>query len=330
MVDENAGIKQETGVEPNIVNPTENVPVGSGKQVSDIPEINEYFANQEKEAKESKEEANKDKYEELKEKFPDIYNIPEVQKVLESQKPIKVGDKELTQEEIQQLKETLNIKESVDTPVIRDTTVIEAELKKLEDDTVSNTSSIFKKYLSRAQGDIQEAHNILSKAAQTGDYSKFVELLRPSDIQEFTTDFINLSEKYDTEKNKLTEEKEKSTFDTQFKENITKWENFINTELKDNASAKHFFDFGKKTALFDEGFSREALKVFNEAMLLAVNDKALLEQTNALKKEMMTIPTGEINTNRIFTREEIKLMSPDDFIKNEAEIFRQLNKGLIK
>lgn len=59
--------------------------------------------------------------------------------------------------------------------------------------------------------------------------------------------------------------------------------------------------------------------------LKAENDSAKLRMTSAVNS---TVPHQQ--SGRVFTRADIKAMSPDEFLRNEKAIFDQLNRGLIK
>ncbi|MEI8390656.1 MAG: hypothetical protein WCG23_12335 [bacterium] len=96
---------------------------------------------------------------------------------------------------------------------------------------------------------------------------------------------------------------------------------FIDLDLDPNLSLRSqgFHDAMDHMAnIYRAGYD-DALNLKNQ------NDSAKARMTSAVNS---AVP--HYQSNKIFTRSEIKSMSPDDFVRNEKTIFEQLNKGLIK
>jgi len=92
-------------------------------------------------------------------------------------------------------------------------------------------------------------------------------------------------------------------------------------------------DLDPSTSLRDQNFHNVVDHISN--IYKAGYDAAMnLKNQNDFAKSRMTSAINSAvphyQSNKVFSRAEIKSMSPEDFIKNEKTIFEQLNRGMIK
>jgi hypothetical protein len=92
-------------------------------------------------------------------------------------------------------------------------------------------------------------------------------------------------------------------------------------------------DLDPSISLRDQGF-HDAMEHIS-AIYRAGYDSAmnLKNQNDSAKSRMSSAVNSAVphyQSNKVFTRSEIRAMSPEDFIRNEKAIFEQLNRGLIK
>lgn len=84
-----------------------------------------------------------------------------------------------------------------------------------------------------------------------------------------------------------------------------------------------------KNVLDDSGKTKSIREAIKDFMTNGENDE-FLAPTSRKGGSGAKGGSGEGSTGKIFTREEIKEMSPEEFEKNEAEIDKQLAQGKIK
>lgn len=103
--------------------------------------------------------------------------------------------------------------------------------------------------------------------------------------------------------------------------------------VRDAIQAYIEMDLDPSISLREQGFHQVAEYI--AAIYRAGYDSAMgLKNQNDFDKSRMGSAVNSsmphYQSNRVFTRSEIRAMSPEDFMRNEKAIFDQLNKGLIK
>ena len=92
-------------------------------------------------------------------------------------------------------------------------------------------------------------------------------------------------------------------------------------------------DLDPNLSLRDQGF-HDAMEHMANIYRAGYEDALNLKnQNNSAKARMSSAVNSAVphyQSNKIFTRSEIRTMSPDDFLRNEKTIFEQLGRGLIK
>ena len=86
-------------------------------------------------------------------------------------------------------------------------------------------------------------------------------------------------------------------------------------------------------SLKDQGFQdamQHIANIYNAGYQSALSLKNHNDAAKARMTSAVNSSAPHYQSNKVFTRSEIKAMSPDDFVRNEKAIFDQLNRGLIK
>jgi len=92
-------------------------------------------------------------------------------------------------------------------------------------------------------------------------------------------------------------------------------------------------DLDLSANLKDQGFQdamEHIANIYNAGYEAGQNIKRQNDSAKARMTSAVNTSAPHYQSNKLFTRSEIKAMSPDDFVRNEKAIFEQLNKGLIK
>lgn len=92
-------------------------------------------------------------------------------------------------------------------------------------------------------------------------------------------------------------------------------------------------DLNPNLSLRDQGFHdamEHIANIYKAGYEAGLNLKNQNDSAKARLTSAVNSAVPHYQSNKTFTRAEIRSMSPDDFIKNEKAIFEQLGRGLIK
>ena len=92
-------------------------------------------------------------------------------------------------------------------------------------------------------------------------------------------------------------------------------------------------DLDPSISLRDQGF-HDAMEhiaaIYRSGYEAGMNLKNQNDSAKARMSSAVNSAVPHYQSNKVFSRSEIKTMSPDDFVRNEKAIFEQLGRGLIK
>lgn len=92
-------------------------------------------------------------------------------------------------------------------------------------------------------------------------------------------------------------------------------------------------DLDPNLSLRDQGF-HDAMghmaNIYRSGYEAGMNLKNQNDSAKARMSSAVNSAVPHYQSNKVFSRNEIRTMSPDDFVKNEKAIFEQLGRGLIK
>jgi len=92
-------------------------------------------------------------------------------------------------------------------------------------------------------------------------------------------------------------------------------------------------DLDPSISLRDQGF-HDAMEhiaaIYKSGYEAGMSLKTQNDSAKARMSSAVNSSTPNYQSNKVFSRSEIKSMSPDDFVRNEKAIFEQLGRGLIK
>ena len=148
-------------------------------------------------------------------------------------------------------------------------------------------------------------------------YDAFLACLSPIEVREFLGDQVNLNSRYNERITNLNNEKQTLGLQKQKEEDITQWDNYINTECKDNHAEAYLLNKMKDLSGFEKGKVDDFRRFFREALEFEKNQKELGKKTANTKNMMMgaTPNTQKRNVSPNWTRAQIKGMSNDEYAR---------------
>jgi hypothetical protein len=270
--------------------------------------------------------------------FKEVYNANKKEDTkpegkAEPQK-IKIGEKEYTREELLSLPEDefQKVIKPEDKSTFRQENEIAQDYVNLKENTTKSLKNVFDKYiaLSNAPADAEgnknykDVQDALSHGIKTGDYSYFYQYLNPVDVATFKDEKEKIENDY-IQKIKPLENESKSYIEHQ---NMSKWDTYIKDNAKDEQESYVLQEFKK---LYPNNLVEKEmeviLKTFRDARSIEINKKVLKEQTEQVKKAMMSTNTSTpIPQQKEYSKEEISSMNYETFEKllNEGEFDKYL------
>lgn len=266
---------------------------------------------------------------------------------------MKVGEKEYDQKEIEELVKTQEEQKAESEKnqyQPREIALIEADLDRENANLGAEVVSLQKKFVSLANDPTvlneageqipagYTAEEAYTHGLQTGQWEYFINCLNPQDAVAFQNDRLKLAQTYNEKLGYLNQEKEYIAFQEKKKEDLSKWDSFIEENLKDSKGANHLLNKVKQNFSFDEKGIKDFLQWFEEAKALdnneqhqeLINDSAKQASINSTVTGQK--PQGNDNAIPKTTDEIIAKMekNPEWYNKNVEKIQEMYDKGLIK
>jgi hypothetical protein len=220
--------------------------------------------------------------------------VESAQEEIKLPEKIKLGEKEYTPAELEEITKKVEEQAKANEYQPRELNIIEQEYSREEQNFNADTVSLYKKYVALGDDITDENGNVTYTAEQlfqhglqTGQWDYFIQTLNPNDAVNFQNERIKIASHYMDKLGKLEQEKQYISKTEGKKQDLGRWEGYIEQNFKDKPAETHFLNKLKQGFDFDEQGAKNVMQWFREAIELEKNKADLGAENNNAKQAIM-------------------------------------------